>query len=56
MDKYIVSFSVNGKTGNKIIVEANNPVSAKRVALGELNSRAGYADKKISVTSPRKVK
>lgn len=50
MNKYLVRFSVDGRSGGEIIVEAPENGTAKRIALGDLQGRAGYENKKIRIT------
>ena len=55
MNTYRIKFSIDGRPGGEIYVDARDSFSAKRVALGELQGRAGYYGKRISVTSVLKV-
>lgn len=55
MNTYRVKFSVDGRAAGELYVEARDSFSAKRVALGELQGRAGYYGKRINVTSVLKV-
>lgn len=56
MYKFIVKFYVDGKIGGEIVVEARDSTSAKRIALGELQGRIGYAGKRITLGSVSKVR
>ena len=56
MKKFEVRFRVDGKDGGAIIVEAKDPGMARKVALGELQGRAGYAGKRISISGAREIK
>lgn len=51
MKNYSVKFTVNGKAGFCIMVSAPNSNMAKQVAMGEIQGQAGYAGKRIVVTS-----
>lgn len=53
MKKYEVRFSVDGKPCGSIPVEASSTGEAHRLALGELQGRAGYGDKKIKILGSR---
>ncbi len=50
MKHYEVRFNVNGRSCGSIMVQAPNSSTARRIALGELMGKAGYADKKITIT------
>lgn len=51
MHTYYVKFNVDGRPGGEIVVEARDISAAKRVAMAELQGRAGYAGRRIVITS-----
>ena len=56
MKTYEVRFSVDGKPCGSILVKAKDSGAARRIAMGELSGRAGYAGKKITITNIHEVK
>ena len=52
---YSVKFSVDRKPGYEVTVEARDGLSAERMAMAEIQGRAGYAGKKIKITGKRKI-
>ena len=55
MKKYEVHFNVDGRSGGIIYVTARDAPTARKVALAELQGRAGYANTKIAITSAHQV-
>ena len=51
MYTYFVKFNVDGRSGGEIVVEARDSSAARRMAMAELQGRAGYAGKRIYITS-----
>lgn len=56
MNRYFVKFNLDGKPGGEIVVEARDSSAAKRMAMAELQGRAGYAGKKIYISSVSKAR
>ena len=56
MYKYFVKFNVDGKTCGEIVVEARDSSAAKRMAMAELQGRAGFAGKRIYISSVTKAR
>ena len=55
-NKFFAKFNVDGRPGGEIVVMARDTSAAKRMAMAELQGRAGYAGKKIYVTSVTKAR
>jgi len=51
---YSVRYSVDRKPGYEVTVEAKDSLSAKRIALAEIQGQAGYIGKRISITGVSK--
>lgn len=49
--KYEVQYRVDGKSGFSTMVSAPNSSTARRIAQGEVQGKAGYANKKISISA-----
>ena len=56
MNTYFVKFNIDGRAGGEIVVEARDSSSAKRMAMAELQGRAGYVGKKIYISSVSKAR
>lgn len=56
MKKFEVKFRVDGKPWGSIVITAPNSMSARSVALAEINGQYGYADKKIMIMDVREIR
>lgn len=50
MKTYEYRFNVDGKPGGSVIVEARDSMMAKRLAMAQIQGRAGFAGKRITLT------
>lgn len=56
MNKYFVKFNLDGRPGGEISVDARDSSQARRMAMAELQGRAGYAGKRITITTVSKAR
>ena len=54
--KYFVKFNLDGRPGGEISVDARDSSQARRMAMAELQGRAGYAGKRITITTVSKAR
>ena len=56
LQKFYAKFSVNGRSGGEIIVEARDTSAARRMAEAQLKSNVAYAGQKVYVGPVGKIR